>query len=392
MSGAGDCTKTSAWGSNWDWTKDWSVDWGKDFDKEWKDNKNDADSMRERVETLEDAIRKASNCSADEQQQQQQQLAVGANQVSDGSVATTTDSSRAGSNCSLAIGVNGTELAAAGAAAPAGGGAAALPIGGRKLAGRVPVDLLPGSSSSSAASPVAAAWLAAESAATCSRSATELLLRPLQYLSMKASTASAAAAVEAAVAAEFADSLWEQHEENLQEGVDEDDSEFFLEDGEDHSEDTGWAWSDPEDEQDGEGEGGADDAAAAAGAVGASRRLSQVSLPGFINFDVGCWYCYYGKGESPVEGDVEGERTWALTATLSPLTAPYCGKGEGCCEVGGKYGKLTAAAAQLSGVDRRMMHPAVAVLQRPQNQLLLAAAKLRPAGFYYSSTWFYKYW
>jgi hypothetical protein len=27
MGGAGDCARTSAWGSHWDWTRDWSIDW-----------------------------------------------------------------------------------------------------------------------------------------------------------------------------------------------------------------------------------------------------------------------------------------------------------------------------------------------------------------------------
>ncbi|WIA35755.1 hypothetical protein OEZ86_004151 [Tetradesmus obliquus] len=63
VSGAGDCTKTEAWGSNWNWTRDWSQDWGKDFDQEWKENKEAAAAMQPHIDAIEAA------------QQQQQQRA-----------------------------------------------------------------------------------------------------------------------------------------------------------------------------------------------------------------------------------------------------------------------------------------------------------------------------
>jgi hypothetical protein len=292
MSGAGDCSKTGAWGSNWDWTKDWSIDWGKDFDKEWKDNKHDADSMKDRVEDLEDSIRKATNCTTEQQQQQQQQKQLLGNQVSDGSVATLDGQGVPAEKCSAA-GVNATELGV-------GGGAAALPTvgGGRKLAGRVASNLLPSSSSSStststSSSPVAAAWLAARSAATCSRSATELLLQPLQYKRdqdvddlpawLMASTkqplpaaaaeagqlVSIAAAAEAGVAVE----IYDDSDQDLDDG---DVREYSLNDSADLNDDFEWTVD---------------------GSAGGRRHLLQVTIPGFINFDVGCWYCYYGKGK-----------------------------------------------------------------------------------------------
>jgi hypothetical protein len=255
MSGAGDCTKTEAWGRNWDWTRDWSVEWGKDFDKEWKDNKNDADAMRDRVEHLEDAIRKAANCSSASGQQQQSLT-----QVSDGSVATA-EGNRT-SNCTLAA-ANATDGSADDGAAP-------LPTGGRKLTAR---DAAPAVHISS--SPVVAAWAAAKLAAQHRCPATELLTRPLQYAgpendpavpdwleALSAQHSSQAAAQQAGSAQHAGDGHGEL-------GV--------LADGPDPDLEFDWEFGE---------------------AAGGARHLSQVSLPGFINFDVGCWYCYYGKGEA----------------------------------------------------------------------------------------------
>lgn len=262
MSGAGDCTKTDAWGRNWDWSKDWSVEWGKDFDKEWKDNKNDADTMRNRVEDLEDAIRKAANCSSASGQPLQSLT-----QVSDGSVATA-EGNRTG-NCTLPA-VNATDGAT--------DGAAPLPTGGRKLAAR---DAATAAADHFSSNPVTAAWAAAKLAAQSRCPATELLSRPLQYAGpeddsgvppwLEAFSAQHGSQhrnrASAAAAARHAGSVQHVGASSGQVGAVADGQEVDL------------AFDGDFDE-----------------AAGGMRHLSQVSLPGFINFDVGCWYCYYGKG------------------------------------------------------------------------------------------------
>lgn len=288
MSGAGDCVKTSAWGRNWDWGKDWSVDWGKDFDKEWKENKNDADAMKDRVEDLEEAIRRAANCSDAERVQPQLQQV---NQVSDGSSATVDGAGN--SSCSALL-ANQTE-----ASLLSGDSAALLPaMGGRRLTGRmVPADVASltaasivddnnhsSSSSSVRVNPVAAAWLAGRTAATCRQAATEWMLRPLQFICEEIS--------------------------NLPAFFDEDDRRALRPTtstpcAASHVEGATPAvelvplertWSG----MNSEGKADAWEAATAlqtsSEAAGSSRHLAQISIPGFIAFDVGCWYCYYGKG------------------------------------------------------------------------------------------------
>jgi hypothetical protein len=347
MSGAGDCTKTSAWGSNWDWAKDWSVDWGKDFDKEWKDNKNDADSMKDRVEDLEDAIRKAANCTAAEQQQSQ-----GLTQVSDGSAATI--DAKVGSNCTMSA-VNGTELGLN----ATDGGAAALPTGGgRKLVSRTGGTLAPlVSGSSSSSNRVAAAWLAARSAAQCSRPATELMLQPLQFtqddsepsllpdwlpwnpssssssgssgqLSDQAAAAAAvaAAAAEVGIAAATVADSWTA----------DDSYDLFLSD--DYS-DGGFVegqqqWDQHGEEKEGLLPGDESDWDGDVTGNGASRRLSQITLGGYIGFDMGCWYCYYGKGGYSRHG--------------SGITRKLCPEGTLCAG--------SCASVQLLGCRAQLAH------------------------------------
>jgi hypothetical protein len=329
MSGAGDCTKTSAWGSNWDWTKDWSVDWGKDFDKEWKDNKNDADSMKDRVEDLEDAIRKAANCTAPEQQQSQ-----GLTQVSDGSAATI--DGKVGSNCTMSA-VNGTELGLN----ATDGGAAALPGGGRKLVSRTGGALAPlASGSSSSSNPIAAAWLAARSAAQCSRPATELMLQPLHFtkddsepsllpdwlpwnpsssssrrssdqLSDHAAATAAAAAAKASIAAATAADSWTADDSYDDLFLSDDYSDGGMADGQQQ-----WDQHGEEEEEGLLPEDGSDWDEEVLG-IGASRRLSQITLGGYIGFDMGCWYCYYGKGGYAGHGS-------GITRSLCPDQGTLC--------------------------------------------------------------------
>lgn len=256
---------------------------GRDFDKEWKDNKNDADAMKGRVEDLEDAIRKNNNCSATGTgaaggggAQQEliplQQPVV--NQVSDGSVATTDGRSGGTANCSaVAAGVNSADVAAA---EGGGSGAAALPTngGGRRLTERVGAVVASGTGSV-----VVSAWLAARDAATCRHAATELMLRPLQLMQEEDSSVVTPA--------------WLSSSFSLSSSMEV--SEFGREDGQQFEEETGEGFEGFEgfdEDEDAE----ADAAMSAGGGVGASRRLSQASLGGFIGFDVGCWYCYYGKG------------------------------------------------------------------------------------------------
>lgn len=244
MAGAGDCTKTSAWGSHWDWSKDWSIDWGKDFDKEWKQNKNDASTMKDRVDDLEDNIRKASNCTTTSEQQ-------AANQVSDGSAVTVNGTS---SNCTFVGGASGTEAGASSAGTAASSG--------RKLAARSESSLQ-----------LSTALLAARSAAQCSPAATQWMMQqPLgdawhdddDDADKVAAWLSATSDMTAAAASE-AESRVRSDQDNG---------------GKD-------------------GEGSADAFAAEFAdelLAGGARHLTQVTLPGFINFDVGCWYCYYGRG------------------------------------------------------------------------------------------------
>jgi hypothetical protein len=143
MSGAGDCTKTEAWGSNWNWTRDWSQSWGKDFDIEWNENQKAAEAMKPQVDAIEAAVKQAiaeaaANCSAaagnatalaethadvshvlstatgepqPSSQQQQQQDEVIPDGISDGSIGTLDGARSASYNCTLAI-----EKAAAAAA------------------------------------------------------------------------------------------------------------------------------------------------------------------------------------------------------------------------------------------------------------------------------------
>jgi len=314
----GDCTKTSAWGSNWDWTKDWSVDWGKDFDREWKENKNDADTMKERVEDLEDAIRKASNCTATSLQRASQQQQ--ANEVSDGSLATT--DGRNSTNCTL------PEPGSKDPGLPPASGALNTESGGRRLASRMgggPKDTghdrYQGSSSSSRRSDsvsmgslsVSAAWLAAQQAAQCSRAATELMLQPWERTEGTDSTpawvrqsepasgepsksltlsqhtkylVSPAGGIDRAQRPNAAsadvkgagESVWVASEAGTEQQLESDAEEEEEEEEEQEEE------KDEEEEEE-------------AGLSGGQRQLTQVTIPGFIGFDVGCWYCYYGKGE-----------------------------------------------------------------------------------------------
>lgn len=301
----GDCTKTSAWGNNWDWTKDWSIDWGKDFDKEWKENKNDADTMKERVEDLEGAIRKASNCTAASLQRATQQQQT--NEVSDGSLATT--DGRNSTNCTL------PESGRKDPGLPPASGALNTESGGRKLASRMGANLQgtdhghhQDSSSSSrndsvnmGSLSISAAWLSAQKAAQCSRAATELLLQPWERAegtdntpawvlqsdpgsgepsSQHTTPAHAAAGAigrasrPTAASADVkgaGESLWMAGEAQTEQQLESDVGQQEEAEGEEEE----------------------------AGLSGPQRQLTQVTIPGFIGFDVGCWYCYYGKGEDP---------------------------------------------------------------------------------------------
>jgi hypothetical protein len=281
--------------------------------------------MKDQVEGLEEAIRQAANCSAPVALNGSNSAQPAPNQVSDGSIATVDGrAAAAAGNCTLPA----ANASAAGDSSVPQAGA------GRRLAG---------DAEASSASCLVMAWAAATAASQQRRPATEWTAAPLAHMGIAgssggvslplaspfgASDAAAAAEVEGAASVQLFGEVVGDWNEDSQSAVV---TSFPGDSSRDRRRlaqaepEAGVAATDSEasaaaaaagaeaDAEEGEAavqlfgevmgdwleqaeDGSSNAATSSSSSASPHRRLAQINLDRFIGFDVGCWYCFYGKG------------------------------------------------------------------------------------------------